>query len=145
MNRHSRLRSLSPKKAASLTGPVYSTITSPRKPIKKRNAKRQASEFQRTYFSLARKRFINRLPCAWCRIIGYSENAHVTDDGTKGGSRKSGYECIAPLCGPLGNNCHRKFDTREAPFDREDDRAFIEAQAPVTHAAWLAYSGEAAA
>jgi len=68
-------------------------------PIRRVNRKRRRSEFARCYHSEARKRFVQSLPCCACGVVGYSENAHVTDDGTKGAGRKSGYRCIAPLCG----------------------------------------------
>ncbi len=73
-----------------------------RGPVKRKNAKRKASEFARTYHSRARVEFIQSLPCIvgthGACIGGPSENAHVIDDGTKGASRKSGFACIAPLC-----------------------------------------------
>ena len=70
------------------------------KPMRKVNRRRKVSEFARCYGSKARVEFVKSLPCAACGVVGWAENAHVTDDGTKGAGRKSGYRCIAPLCGP---------------------------------------------
>lgn len=90
------------------------------KGVKRVNASRKAAEFARTYHSEARVRFVKALPCAACGVTGFSENAHVVNDGSKGAGRKSGYRGIAPLCGPrpasklLG--CHRLFDTMRVAF-----------------------------
>lgn len=42
-----------------------------RTPIKKRNAKRRASEFARCYHSRARVAFVKSMPCLYCtaRIV----------------------------------------------------------------------------
>lgn len=88
-------------------------------PVKKVNRKRRASEFARCYHSKERVAFVKSLPCAACGFVGFSQNAHVVDDGTKGGGRKSGYGCIAPLCGPRPAfifgvtypGCHHIYDT----------------------------------
>lgn len=65
-----------------------------RTPVKKRNAKRKASEWARAYGSKERVEWIKRQPCAVC---GYpvSDNVHTRTGGV---SRKSDAEHIAPLC-----------------------------------------------
>jgi hypothetical protein len=79
---------------------IGSTIAGPRKQVKRRNAKRRQTEFARCYHSKARVQWVKARAClvanAQCRQP--IENAHVTDDGTKGMGRKSGFACIAPLC-----------------------------------------------
>jgi hypothetical protein len=97
-------RKMSPRKEAERKSSgekvIWSTIAGPRKKPKPRNAKRKASEFSRCYGSRARVQWVKSRPClvanAQCRQP--IENAHVTDDGTKGMGRKSGFACIAPLC-----------------------------------------------
>lgn len=78
----------------------------------KRNLKRKRSEFARTFHSVERVQWVKSLPCLACllvdRIYGWGtvENCHVTDDGTKGASRRSGFACIVPLC----RGHHVRFD-----------------------------------
>lgn len=132
-----------PKPGAKLTrkagamGPLMQRVsgtTKSRKPVKARNPKRAAKEFARCYHSEARVVFVKSLACAASGFSGPIENAHVTDDGTKGAGRKSGYRCIAPLLGVLHRMLHRtpeKFRALYPTFDAE--RA-----AAATEAAWLA-------
>ena len=74
------------------------------------NPARRKREWDRAYGSKERVQWVRTLPCVACGRVGFSENAHVTNtDKSGGGSRRAGYQCIAPLCGYLWsilNNCH---------------------------------------
>lgn len=85
------------------------------------NRVRKAREFKRTMHSVARVKFVQSLPCLVgnreCQYYdGHSVNMHVVDDGSKGGSRKAGYRCIAPGC----DFHHSLLDTqvRRAEFEQ---------------------------
>lgn len=124
-------------------GKGLSRVPIPRKartPIKAVNRKRKASEFARCYHSKERVEFVKALPCAVTGILGseYSpvENAHVTDDGTKGAGQKSGYRCIAPMLKRLHRLLH------DAPWRFAEIYPDFNAEraAADTEAAWQAYS-----
>ena len=76
----------------------------PRKsPPRKRNQARAAREFERCLHSKQRQTFVQSRPCVVsdgdCQYYtGKSVNAHVVDDGSKGGARKSGYRCVTEMC-----------------------------------------------
>ena len=74
-----------------------------RTPVKKRNAKRKASEWARAYGSKERVAWVARQPCAIC---GYCvcENAHTT---TGGMGRKADADHIVPLCADHHRELHQ--------------------------------------
>lgn len=65
-----------------------------RKAVKRRNPKRQRSEFARCYHSKERVAFVKALPCIVCGH-GPCDNAHIESDGM---GRKAHYTKIVPLC-----------------------------------------------
>lgn len=77
----------------------YSTITTPRKPVRKVNVKRRQSEFARCFHSKARVQFVKQLRCAGCGNGGPCDNHHIRNDGA---GRKADYTQIIPLC----RDCH---------------------------------------
>lgn len=88
-------------KARRLAG--YATAAKQRNRPAAKNAARVKREFARTMHSAERVLFVQSRPCvisnAECRYYaGHSVNAHVVNDGSKGGSRKAGYRCITGLC-----------------------------------------------
>lgn len=109
LRRHTPLRSRSAPKA--------------RKPVKRVNRKRKASEFARTYHSKARVAFVRSLPCAACGIEGLSANAHIGNEGS-GAGMKANADQIGPLCdtkyrmaaGIPGLGCHQVFDVGPLTF-----------------------------
>src|SRR3954467_3732320 len=88
-----------------LTGPVGPTRKpKPRKPVKRVNAKRKASEFRRCYHSTERVEWAKSLPCVASGVLGNIENVHVVGDGA---GRKSDYTNIVPLTRELHRQLHR--------------------------------------
>lgn len=86
----------------------------PRRKALKRSApprkrKRTASERERIYGPPGFVEWIHEQPCACCRVVGYSEAAHMVTGGT---GRKADWTTIAPLCrtrtvsGWLAEGCH---------------------------------------
>lgn len=80
------------------TGPPRRAV-----PLKKSNVRRKQREFQRAYGGHERVAFVKSLPCIVSYVTGATcsgpiDNAHVTDDGSKGKGRKAGAACIAPIC-----------------------------------------------
>lgn len=72
-------------------------------PVRKRNAKRKASEWARAYGSEERVEWVQRQPCAIC---GYPvcQNCHI---GTGGIGRKADADHIAPLCSDHHRELHQ--------------------------------------
>ena len=130
-----------PKKAPS---PLPRSSRPPRTaPPKARNAARKKREFARTMHSVERVKFVQSRPCVvsndHCRYYeGHSVNAHVVDDGSKGGARKSGYRCVTEMC----DYHHYLLDNviRRPEFEQ---RHGIDLQACCdrTEADWLEHSG----
>lgn len=109
------------------------------KPIARRNKKRQAVEFARTFGSRERVLWVKSLPCLACLLVdtlygwGKVENCHVTDPGNeKGGSRRANHRGIVPMC----RGHHVRFDRRLAPFNDPAQREYIERQAERIAAKW---------
>jgi hypothetical protein len=144
----------SPRKAQSK---VYSSISRPSfekaraaaqklragsKRPNKVNRKRKVSEFARVYGSRQRVAWVKRRPCLVandeCRQYAI-ENAHVTDDGTKGMGRKSGYRCIAPLC----HLHHRWLHIQGATWFEERYGVSLAFAAAQTELAFLAFGERA--
>jgi hypothetical protein len=126
---------------------IGSTIAGPRKQVKRRNAKRKASEFARCYGSRARVQFVKALPCCYCNALstllgdvtkGRCDNAH-TENGGMG--RKAGYATIVPLC----RNHHKRFDEHREPFDAATIRKAVQRYAAVVEDAWQELAGRGVA
>lgn len=114
------------------------TVFSPApKPEPKRKSK--VAEERRKYGPKERREWVKSLPCAACKVEGYSQNAHAKTGGT---GKKSSYENIVPLCGPhpkdaqgnLTEGCHRwqhrdpeQFHLRYG-LDMETEAAKVEAK-----------------
>lgn len=85
------------------------------------NPRRKVREFARAYESVERVQWTKAQPCSACRVLGYSENAHVGTEG-RGASRKADADQIASLCGDrIVNNvgvigCHTLFDEHQSDF-----------------------------
>ena len=117
----------------------------PRKsPPRKRNQARAAREFERCLHSKQRQTFVQSRPCVVsdgdCQYYtGKSVNAHVVDDGSKGGSRRSGYRCVTEMC----DWHHHVLDTffRRPEFE-ERYHIDLQACADRTQAEWLAFCGD---
>lgn len=106
----------------------------PTKPMKRVNKARKSKEFIRTFLSVARVQFIQRLHCIvdGCESTR-SETAHVCDDGTKGGSRRAGYKCTAPLC----RDHHHELDEQLGPvLFAEKYGLDLEAEAAKAQRSW---------
>lgn len=92
-------------------------------PMKKRNGKRHAREFARTFGEPERVAIVQSLPCAACGVEGCSVNAHIGDEGS-GAGRRANADQIAPLCdtvrrqlrGIAGPGCHQLFDESPTKF-----------------------------
>lgn len=96
--------------------------------------KRKPTEWARCYHSMARVSFVKSLPCAWCGIVGYSQNAHLM--GNAGMGRKGDYTEIGPLCSPRGNGCHWKFDQYWEEFSNSAVREVVRESAERTEHLW---------
>ncbi len=115
--------------------------------VKPRNAKRKASEMERAYGPPERREFVKAMPCAACRVVGYSENAHLLGNG--GMSRKADADTVGPLCGPravfavlnykIYPGCHNLYDKHRATFDAVFPTFDPERTAAETQAAWSAH------
>lgn len=72
-----------------------------RKRVNPVNRERKDANWKRAYHSVARVKFVERLPCAACGDTEPPErdNAHTKNDGA---SRKGHYTTIIPLC----HRCH---------------------------------------
>lgn len=110
------------------------------KPIRRRNPKRQRSEFARCYHSRERVRFVKSLGCVVCTMLspffglataGKCHNAHTE---TGGMGRKADYTTIVPLC-PVH---HKRYDEHLDPCDSEKARQLIKAAAAQVEKLWLA-------
>lgn len=129
---------ISAKKLKKLGGKMpFSTVTSPKKAIRKVNPKRRKSEYARAYHSKARSAFVASLPCQMCFRVGPSDNAHVGKEG-KGAGRKANYNQIAALC----RTCHSAFDNGWFPFERgtpggQWNRMLVLCAADRTEKLWL--------
>jgi hypothetical protein len=66
-----------------------------RSPVRKRNPKRQRSEFARAYGSKERAEWVRSLRCVVRGCLGASENVHIATGGV---SRKADAERIVPMC-----------------------------------------------
>jgi len=116
-----------------------------RSPLPRVNRARKQTEFQRTYGSRARVKFVKSLPCSACGVRGLSENAHVC--GPAGLGRKGAATTIAPLCGMYFGlagasiGCHRLFDEYPAAFATRFPRFERVKAAADTAARWLAERG----
>lgn len=114
-----------------------------RKPIAKHTRKRRAggSEWNRIYGSRVRVAWVKAQRCCVSHFgycAGPIENAHVTNDGEKGMSRKAGFACIAPVC----REHHRAFDQHRFPFHSPAARASMAFYAARTQREWLAIEGK---
>lgn len=108
-------------------------------PMKKRNAKRRASQFARCYHSRERVRFVKSLGCcirhvAPCRPKDPIDNAHTEKDG-KG--IKGPYQSIAPLC----RSHHRRYDEYTLPGEW---RVLVEQAAVEVETLWQHHHGDIA-
>lgn len=116
------------------------------KPPRKVNTARKAKEFARCYHSKERVQFIKSLPCVVCWPSVYrlgacmtcspptSDNAHSVGDGA---GRKAGYQTIVPLC----RDHHIRYDQHREPFDIEEGREAIQANAPIIEHLWQSHRG----
>lgn len=65
------------------------------------------------YGSKERVAFVKSLPCVACRVVGYSENAHIPGAEGSGAGRKGNADQIVALCGSrtqsgwLVTGCHQ--------------------------------------
>ncbi len=108
------------------------------------NRQRKAANFARQYHSVERVEFVKSRPCDACRVVGYSENAHV--GRRSGAGRKGPYTEIASLCGPrvipphftFFAGCHWQFDNDKTSFYYDNPGFNPEHAARDTEAAWLA-------
>lgn len=75
------------------------------KPLRTRNAQRQASEFARAYHSEERVAWIQAQPCVVDGCAKPSENVHTQTGGT---SRKADYQTIVPMCRTHHRELHQK-------------------------------------
>lgn len=131
---------LSAKKRAALKGrPVYSTISSPKKAIRKVNPKRRAKAFERTYLSKERVIFVKAMACAACGTAGFAVNAHLL--GNDGARRKGHYTTVGPLCGsdPWGPDCHFLYDNDRSEFNARFPDFDPEKVAAETEARWQVF------
>lgn len=120
--------------------------------VKQTKAEKEATEFARTHHSVERAAFVQSLPCCGCGVIGYSENAHVGNEGA-GKGRKANYDQIAPLCSPrsrpsqvppLRGGCHAlSHRIGQQTFEEIQSVNLAECMAE-TQRAWLASSEYAA-
>lgn len=107
--------------------------------VKKKNARRKASEFERCYLSKERVEFVKSLPCFASGVRGNIDNAHVARDGSEGMGRKGGYRCIAPLSREAHRLLHRnptRFYNTFGAFDWSAAAAWTERE-------WQKFSGRA--
>jgi hypothetical protein len=109
-----------------------------RTPVKKRNPKRRASEFARSYHSKARVEFVKGLPCvtpdAFC--WGGIENAHVGGKGA-GTGRKADSDQTAPMCRYHHRDVFHRYGAR---FLEREFGINLEAAAAATETAWLRHT-----
>jgi hypothetical protein len=125
------------KKLKQLGRVPFSTITGPRKAVKKRNAGRKVREFARCFDSRARVQFIKSLPCVYCAalspiiasVTGPSDNAHTAKEGM---GRRGHFTTIVPLC----RSHHRRYDEHRAPFDQQSVRDAVRSLAPKIEGLW---------
>lgn len=110
-----------------------------RSPIKKK--RRKPAEAERIYGPPDRREWVTTLPCAACGLIGYSQNAHVLPNKSKG--RKGDAKGIAPLCSDASPmRCHSRFDRYEHPFERDsEERARIQRCAAIVQTMWENING----
>jgi hypothetical protein len=94
--------------------PLSPRTSGDRKPLKRVNRKRRASEFARCYGSKERVEWVKRQPCIDCGATP-SDNAHVEGEGV---GRKAHHTRIVPLC----RTHHRAYDEHREPFDRPEMR-----------------------
>lgn len=113
----------------------------PRKPLAKRNRKRQQRELERAYGPAERREWMKRRPCCHCGVRGWTVSAHV---GNGGAGRKSDAADTVPLCstrmGVLG--CHDRYDQGKASFRVEFEQRHgftLAAAAALTELDWKAY------
>ncbi len=99
-----------------------------RKPVKRVNVKRKASEFARCYGSRERVKWVKSLGCDMCGLRP-SENAHTVTDGM---GRKAGYETIVPLC----RLHHQNYDEHRGVFGHDWGRAIVKRQAIEVEKDW---------
>lgn len=106
-----------------------------RSPMKR--GQRKPSETLRVYGPPVRRAFVTALPCVYCVAIspifalvgGKRHQAHVE---TGGMGRKADANKIVPLCA----SHHRRYDEHQFPFDSDETREWVKAQAPVIEALW---------
>jgi hypothetical protein len=116
-------------------------VSRDRKPVKKRNPKRHASNWKRAYHSQERVEFVQALPCV---VTGEtpSVNAHTFTGGT---SRKGDYTTIIPVTAAIHQLAHDQgWNVALAKCGKFPSvhrmRDFLRALAAETQAAWLAYA-----
>lgn len=128
---------LSEKRRAALKGrPIYSTI---------KKKKRSKSEKERIYGPPGYVEWLHTLPCVACKVVGYSECAHV--GRYSGVGRKGDWTETVPLCGicrfqAVGvTGCHQELHEDGRLTFEGDWGINLEAEAKRNHASWLADSG----
>ncbi len=99
---------------------------------------RPASETLRIYGPKERVEFVKSLPCCACGVEGFSENAHVGNEGAGTGC-KANADQIAPLCGSRFGirGCHQILDDVLGREDFERTRKIdLDACAAETERLW---------
>jgi hypothetical protein len=120
--------------------------TAPIAARKKRTAAETEAKREREYGPPGYHAFLTARPCCACGVEGFSEFAHVGNEGA-GTSRKADANQAAPLCGPrrillcLGprqySGCHRLSHLGQQTFE-SDWEIDLKAEAAKVWAAWLA-------
>lgn len=103
--------------------PIKTNVRPPRgKKPKPVNRQRRTREKLRTNGSAERDAFVRALPCCACGVVGFSEVAHVGNEGA-GAGRKANADQTAPLCGPrivrgaVVRGCHRASHKGQKTFE----------------------------
>ena len=112
----------------------------PRK--KKRTAAEMREKREREYGPPGYHEFVTSRPCCACGVEGFSEFAHVGNEGAGTGRKANGSQG-APLCGPqlrpsgLVRGCHLESHDGQATFEARRG-VDLNAEAAKCWTAWLA-------
>lgn len=118
--------------------PLRSPGTPARKTrVRSSNPKKKAANWLRAFESVERVNWIAGQLCCACQYARNCENHHVKNGGR---GRKADARFIVPLC----FDCHEMLHRIGRVTFEEVYGVDLEQTAERTHAAWLAYSGEAA-
>lgn len=128
-----QLPRMSAKKRKQLGGKVFSTITSERKPVAKRNRARRTREFARCYGSSERVEFVKAQPSI---VSGERPcvNAHVRNGGM---GRKADAKWIVPMT----DQEHRELHGWGIVVFETLYMLDLDVEAAKTEAAWQVYRG----